>query len=34
MPIKATLRDGIIYQEVSGEIDYDMVIEQIDYMFP
>jgi len=33
MPIKSTIVDGIIYTEVSGEINYDQVIMQIDFIF-
>ncbi len=33
MPIKSTIVDGIIYTEVSGEINYGQVIMQIDFIF-
>ena len=32
MPIKSTIIDGIIYTELSGEIDFDTVIQQIDFI--
>lgn len=32
MPIDSTLLDGIIYTEFSGEINYDMVIKQIEFI--
>ncbi len=33
MPIKSTIMDGIIYTEISGEINYDDVIKQTDFIF-
>ena len=33
MPIQSTLRDGIIYTELSGEIVYDAVIAHTDFIF-
>ena len=32
MPIKSTISDGIIYTEISGEINYDLVVKQIDFI--
>ena len=32
MPIKSTIIDGIIYTELSGEINYNSVIQQINFI--
>lgn len=32
MPIESTLRDGIIFTELSGEIDYEQVVKYIDFI--
>jgi hypothetical protein len=32
MPIQSRLIDGIIYTEVSGEINYDLVVKQINFI--
>lgn len=32
MPTKSTITDGIIYTEISGEISYNTVIQQIDFI--
>ena len=32
MPIQSTIIDGIIYTELSGQINYDIVIKQIDFI--